>query len=79
MNVQTGEIRTAKEMTALFQNTPPPKQWTRFGTGDVVALHNLAGRHIRWFRIQLVAKKRVSLRPISEQEAEEQAKQEGLA
>jgi len=27
----------------------------------------------------LVAKKRVSLRPISEQEAEAQAKQEGLA
>jgi len=79
MHVDTGEIRTAKEMVKQFLNAPPPKQWTRFGTGDVVALHNLAGKRVGWFRIELITKKRVSLRPISEQEAEIDAKAEGLA
>ena len=79
MNVNTGEIKTSEEIKRLFANVPPPKQWTKFGTGDVVSLHNLAGKRVGWFRISLVAKKRVSLKPISEQEAEEEAKQEGLA
>jgi len=79
MNVNTGEIKTADQMRKLFENTPPPKVWTRFGVGDVVSLHNLDGKRIGWFRLQLITKKRISLRPISEQEAEEQAKQEGLA
>ena len=79
MHVETGKIRTAKEMVKGFLDAPPPKQWTRFGTGDVVALHNLAGKRVGWFRIQLITKKRVSLRPISEQEAEIDAKAEGLA
>ena len=79
MNVNTGEIKTAEQMKKLFENTPTPKAWTRFGMGDVVSLHNLAGKRIGWFRLQLITEKRVSLRPISEQEAEEEAKQEGLA
>ena len=58
MHVETGEIRTAKEMVKGFLDAPPPKQWTRFGTGDVVALHNLAGKRVGWFRIQLITKKK---------------------
>jgi len=84
MNVNTGEIKMPEEMRQLVREATgearkPPKAWTRFGTGDAVSLHNLAGRRIGWFRVQLVTKKRVSLRPISEQEAEEDAKAEGLA
>ena len=79
MNVNTGEIKMAEEMRKMFEKEPIPKEWTKLGMGDVVSLHNLSGKRIGWFRLQLVTKKRVSLRPISEQEAEEEAKQEGLA
>ena len=79
MNVNTGEIKMAEEIRKMFEKEPIPKEWTKFGMGDVVSLHNLSGKRIGWFRLQLVTKKRVSLRPISEQEAEEEAKQEGLA
>lgn len=84
MKASTGEIKTPEEMKrfvreALGETKEPPKGWTRFGIGDAVSLHNLAGKRIGWFRVQLITKKRVSLRPISEQEAEEDAKAEGLA
>jgi len=79
MNVNTGDIKTHKEVAEMFFGKTPPKEWTKFGTGDIVSLHNLAGKRVGWFMIQLVTKKRVSLRPVSEREAEEEAKQEGLA
>jgi len=83
MNVDSGEIRTPEEMKRLrLEATGGAKDslkgWTQFGMGDVVSLYNLANTRIGWFRVQLVAKRRVSLRPISEREAEEEAKKEGL-
>lgn len=69
MNVNTGEIKDSEQMRKLFAGKEPPKTWTCFGIGDVVSLHNLAGKRIGWFRIGLITKKKVTIRPISTEEA----------
>lgn len=70
MNIDTGKIEDSEQIRKLFPEQDPPEAWTCFGIGDIVSLHNSTGKRIGWFRINLVTKKKVTILPISAQEAE---------